>query len=97
MPIIRKLHRVSAIKHILEYMYCATNGFQKYFTVLVYNNNNELQYLTYFPEAIDMPPPPPRLIFWGIWGDAELFLGIWGAKANTFRETRTLFAGRRGD
>ena len=37
------------------------------------------------------------LIFWGIWGEAELFLGIWGAKANTFRETRTLFAGRRGD
>ena len=37
--------------------------------------------------------------FWGLWGDAELFLGfgIWGAKANTFRETRTLFAGRRGD
>ena len=37
------------------------------------------------------------LIFWGIWGEAELFLGIWGAKANTFREMRTLFAGRRGD
>ena len=36
-------------------------------------------------------------IFWGIWEEAELFLGIWGAKANTFRETRTLFAGRRGD
>ena len=33
----------------------------------------------------------------GIWGEAELFLGIWGAKANTFREKRTLFAGRRGD
>ena len=31
------------------------------------------------------------------WGEAELFLGIWGAKANTFRETGTLFAGRRGD
>ena len=30
-------------------------------------------------------------------GKAELFLGIWGAKANTFRETMTLFAGRRGD
>ena len=30
-------------------------------------------------------------------GEAELFLGIWGAKANTFRETRTLFAGRQGD
>ena len=33
----------------------------------------------------------------GIWGEAELFLGIWGANANTFREMRTLFAGRRGD
>ena len=33
----------------------------------------------------------------GIWGEAELFLGIWGAKANTFRETRELFAGKRGD
>ena len=31
------------------------------------------------------------LIFWG---EAELFLGIWGAAANTFRETRKLFAGR---
>ena len=37
------------------------------------------------------------LICLGIWGEADLFLGIWGAKANTFRETRTLFAGRRGD
>ena len=37
------------------------------------------------------------LYFGGIWGEAELFLGIWGAKANTFRETRTLFAGRRRD
>ena len=34
------------------------------------------------------------LIFLGIWGEAELFLRIWGAKANTFRETRKLFAGR---
>ena len=33
----------------------------------------------------------------GVWGEAERFLGIWGAKANTFRETRTLFAGGRGD
>ena len=33
----------------------------------------------------------------GSWGEAELFLGIWGAKANTFRETRTLFSGRQGD
>ena len=37
------------------------------------------------------------LIFLGIWGEAELFLGIWGVNANTFRETRTLFAGRPGD
>ena len=37
------------------------------------------------------------LIFLGILGEAELFLGIWGAKATIFRETRTLFAGRRGD
>ena len=37
------------------------------------------------------------MYFLGIWGEAELFLGIWGAKANTFREARTLFAGRRGD
>ena len=36
-------------------------------------------------------------LYFLIWGEAELFLGIWGAKANTFRETRTLFAGRRGD
>ena len=34
-------------------------------------------------------------LFFG--GEAELFLGIWGAKANTLREKRTLFAGRRGD
>ena len=33
----------------------------------------------------------------GIQGETELFLGIWGAKANTFRGTRRLFAGRRGD
>ena len=38
-----------------------------------------------------------RVIFLGIWEEAELILGIWGAKANTSRETRTLFAGRRGD
>ena len=31
------------------------------------------------------------------WGEAELLLGIWVAKANTFRELMTLFAGRRGD
>ena len=36
-------------------------------------------------------------VFLGIWGEAKLFLGIWGTKVNTFRETRTLFAGRRGD
>ena len=37
------------------------------------------------------------LYFWGFGGEAELFLGIWGAKANTFRENRKLIAGRRGD
>ena len=37
------------------------------------------------------------LTFLGIWGEAELFLGIWRAKENTFRETRKLFAGTRGD
>ena len=37
------------------------------------------------------------LICLGIWGEAELFLGIWGAKVNAFRETRQLFAGIRGD
>ena len=36
-------------------------------------------------------------MFLGIWGEAELLLGILGAKANTFREMRTLFAGRWGD
>ena len=38
-----------------------------------------------------------RLIFLGIWGEAELFLGIWGAKANNFREKRKLFSGSWGD
>ena len=37
------------------------------------------------------------LIFLGIWGEAIISLGIWGAKANTFRETKNLFAGRWGD
>ena len=37
------------------------------------------------------------LIFLGFWGEAELSLGIWGAKANTLKETRTLFAGRLRD
>ena len=32
-----------------------------------------------------------------IWGEAELFKGIGGAKVNTFRDTRKLFAGRRGE
>ena len=36
-------------------------------------------------------------MFLGIWGEAEQFLWIWGAKTNTFRETKSLFAGRRGD
>ena len=30
-------------------------------------------------------------------GEAELFLGVLGGNANTFRETGKLFAGRRGD
>ena len=33
------------------------------------------------------------LIFLGIWGEPELFLGIRGAKANHFREKRKLFSG----
>ena len=37
------------------------------------------------------------LILLGIWGEAELFLGIWGAKANNFREKRKLFSGIWGD
>ena len=39
------------------------------------------------------------LHFWrfGGGGGAELFLGTWRVKANTFGETRKLFAGRRGD
>ena len=31
------------------------------------------------------------------WREADLFVGIWGAKANTFRENRKLISGRRGD
>ena len=37
------------------------------------------------------------LIFLGIWGEAELFLGILGAKENTFREQRKFFSGIWGD
>ena len=37
------------------------------------------------------------LIFLEILGEAELFLEIWGAKANNFREKRTLFSGSLGD
>ena len=33
----------------------------------------------------------------GILGEAELFLRIWGAKANNFREKRKLFSGSWGD
>ena len=29
------------------------------------------------------------LIFWGIWGEAELILRIWGAKENIFRRLRS--------
>ena len=35
------------------------------------------------------------LIFWGILGEAELILRIWGAKENTFRELRIFFHGFR--
>ena len=31
-----------------------------------------------------------RLIFWGIWGEAELILRIWGAKINYFQEAEVL-------
>ena len=31
------------------------------------------------------------LIFWGILGEAELILGICGARQNTFRELRSFF------
>ena len=47
------------------------------------------------------------LIFWGIWGEVDLFLGIWGAKAKYFSgakenyfqgfgEINALFAGIKG-
>ena len=32
-----------------------------------------------------------RPIVWGIWGEAELILRIWGAKENTFRELRNFY------
>ena len=37
------------------------------------------------------------LIFWGIWGEAELILRIWGAKKNIFRELRYFLSGIWGD
>ena len=37
------------------------------------------------------------LIFLGILGEAELFLRIWGAKENTFRELRNFLLGIWGD
>ena len=37
------------------------------------------------------------LIIWGIWGEAELILGICGARQNTFRERRIFFSGIWGD
>ena len=37
------------------------------------------------------------LIFWGIWGEAELILGILGANENTFRELRKFLSGIWGD
>ena len=36
------------------------------------------------------------LIFWGIWGEAELILRIWGAKENYFQGAEVL-SGIRGD
>ena len=36
-------------------------------------------------------------IFLGIWGEAELLLGIWEARQNTFREQRKIFSGIWGD
>ena len=37
------------------------------------------------------------LIFLGIQGEDELFLGVWGARQNTFREGRKLFSWIWGD
>ena len=40
------------------------------------------------------------LIFYGIWGEAELILRIWGANENTFstfRELRNFLSGIRGN
>ena len=37
------------------------------------------------------------LIFLGIWGEAEVILGIWGAKEKSFRELRYFLSGSLGD
>ena len=37
------------------------------------------------------------LIFWGILGDAELILRIWGAKENTFVEQKNFLSRICGD
>ena len=37
------------------------------------------------------------LIFWGIWGEAELILKIWGAKEKCFQGAEVLFSGIWGD
>ena len=37
------------------------------------------------------------LVFWGIWGEAELILRIWGAKENTLRELSNFLSGIWGD
>ena len=37
------------------------------------------------------------LIFWGIWGEAELILRIWGAKERYFQGAEVLFSGIWGD
>ena len=37
------------------------------------------------------------LIFWGIWGEAELIFRIWGAKAKYFQGAEDFLSGIRGD
>ena len=37
------------------------------------------------------------LICWGIWGEAELILGFWEQRQNTFRELRNFHSGIQGD
>ena len=37
------------------------------------------------------------LLFWGIWGPAELILGFWEQRQNSFREQRNLLSEIPGD